>query len=269
MVAIRVGTKILAGQGTELDEQALTQLNALGRVCQAVVQLRRSNQHAARQKIQTERWELEKEQIRADNSEAMQRKIRAALEARITSVMKMPEWTEKLGNTPDAARTAAILREIQICTDPAHFHSDVIGNPEWDRWVEKLKREAPPKKTEMQAALDTYREMEVGLGLRKDGDKVSRPLRRSKKHRRRRRPHTRPHTRGPRANKVHAVHDVHEVHEVAEVPTVPEAPPAPDPAATSDVASSLCPDFPDHSTTPPLQPTTDPAQSFLIVPNRA
>ena len=271
---------ILAGQGTDLDEQALTQLGALGRICQAVVQLRRSNQHATRQKIQSERWELEKEQIRSDCAEAMQRKIRAALEARITSVMKMPEWTEKLGNTPDAARTAAVLREIQICTDPANFHSDVIGNPEWDAWVEKIKREAPPKKTEMQAALDTYREMEVGLGLRPSGKKARHAKPRPKASRRaRRRPRARPHHHNPgvaRSTKVHDVHAVHTVHEAEEAPSAPEVPPAPAPAAETaavlDVASSLRLDTPPSlppstgDSEPPIVPNR--AQSCLIVPNQ-
>jgi hypothetical protein len=285
-VAFRYGA-ILAGQGPELDEQALTQLNALGRVCRAVVQLRRSNQHAARQKIQTERWELEREQIREDKAEETQRKIRAALAARITSWMKVPEWQEKLGNTPEAARAAAILREMLTCPDPAHYHSDIIGNPEWDAWVEKLKRETPPKKTEMQAALDTYKEMEVGLGLRKSGKKARHAKPRPKAGRRApHRPHALPHhpaarvprrpQSAPRANKVHAIHDVHDVPEVPEAPPAPA--PSPQPASAPDGASSLCPDSPHHSITlsadlsavasakaEPLQP---PVESSPIVPNR-
>ena len=276
-VTFRYGT-MLAGQATELDEQAITQLNALGRVCQAVVQLRRSNQHAARQKIQSERWELEREQIREHNAEEMQRKIRAALTARITTLMKMPEWQEKLGGTPDAARVAAILREMLICPDPANYHSDIIGNPEWDAWVEKLKREAPPKKTEMQAALDTYREMEVGLGLRPSGPKArhAAPHPKAARHARhaRRRPHARPHAsrhtpapRVSRSKRVHAVHDVHEVHDADVVLSVPEAAPAPAPAAETtaalDVASSLQLDIPQSL------PVSTCASEPPIVPNRA
>ena len=264
---------ILAGQGPELDEQALAQLNALSRICQAVVQLRRSNQYAARQKIETERWELEKETIRADNSEAMQRKIRAALEARVTSLMKLPECHEKLGGTPDAARTAAILREIEICTDPAHFHSDVIGNPEWDGYVEKLRKEAPPKKTEVQAALDTYHEMEAGLDLSDERmtpkSKRRRPARVAQATRLSRSATRRPAAEPEQSNSAPSpAAEVHEVHEVHSAPT-PAAPSAP----AEDVASSLQPDSPQAEAAPPggseapIVPNR--AQSCLIVPNRA
>jgi hypothetical protein len=263
---------ILAGQGPALDEQALAQLNALSRICQAVVQLRRSDQHAARQKIQTERWELEREKIRADKAQAMQDKIRAAMMARITSVMKMPETMQKLGGTPEAARIAAVLREIEICTDPAHWHSDILGNPVWDRKVEQLRKEMPPKQTELEAALDYYRKMEIGLGLRND-DPEKKP--------RRSRRHNRATTRVQPAESVPPDDNVHDIHDVQDVPEAPSAPtpaaqtaPAPDEALSlrpdeqpirnaADPASSQSPDSPDPSTTPP------PTESSPIVPNRA
>src|SRR5208283_4346147 len=79
-VAFRYGA-ILARQGLELDEPSLRQLRSLGRTCQAVVKLRRSDQNAARLKIETERWELAQERIRSENEEETKRKLRAALAA--------------------------------------------------------------------------------------------------------------------------------------------------------------------------------------------
>jgi hypothetical protein len=167
-VSFRYGA-ILAGQGLELDEKSLVQLRALGHVCQAVVKLRRSDQDAARAKIETERWDLERHKIQTDTVEETQEKIRAALAARITTWMKMPEWHTKLGGSPRASMIAAVLREIEICADPAHYHSEIIGDPGWERYVAEETKKAQARKTEMQAALDTYREMETGLGVRKIG----------------------------------------------------------------------------------------------------
>jgi hypothetical protein len=258
---------ILAGQGSALDEQALAQLNALSRICQAVVQLRRSDQHAARQKIQTERWELEKEQIRADKAQAMQEKIRAAMMARITSVMKMPETMQKLGGTPEAARIAAVLREIEICTDPAHWHSDILGNPVWDRKVEQLRKEMPPKQTELEAALDYYRKMEIGLGLRND-DPEKKP--------RRSRRHNRATTRVQPAESVPPDDNVHDIHDVQDVPEAPSAPtPAAQTAPAPDEASNLRLDEqpirnPKSEIRNPADlPPQPPTESSPIVPNRA
>jgi hypothetical protein len=206
--------------------------------------------------------------------------------ARITSVMKMPETMQKLGGTPQAARIAAVLREIEICTDPAHWHSDILGNPVWDRKVEQLRKEMPPKQTELEAALDYYRKMEIGLGLRNEEDpekKTRRARTRSTASRRSRKPaqprsrrHNRPQNR---VQPVESVPPDDNVLAVPEVPTVPDVPPAPDPAPQTgpapDEASSLRPDEQPirnpqseihNPADPPLQP---PTESSPIAPNRA
>ena len=76
-VAFRYGA-ILARQGLELDEPSLRQLRSLGRTCQAVVKLRRSDQNAARLKIETERWERVREQMDSDRADALKRRQREA-----------------------------------------------------------------------------------------------------------------------------------------------------------------------------------------------
>jgi hypothetical protein len=166
--------------------------------------------------------------------------------------------------------------------------------------VEQLRKEMPPKKTELEAALDTYRKMEIGLGLRNEEDpekKSRRARKRPMATRRTRKPvqprarrHNRPPTRvHPADDNVHDdVHDVHDVHDVQDVPEVPSAPtPAAQTDAAPDEASSLRLDeqpirnpqseirnaadpassqSPDSPNTPPLQP---PTESSPIVPNRA
>jgi hypothetical protein len=58
---------ILAAQGTVLDEKSLLQLRALRPVCQAVVRLRRSDQHAAELKFESLRWDMACLQLAANS----------------------------------------------------------------------------------------------------------------------------------------------------------------------------------------------------------
>ena len=252
-------TAILAGQGPELDESALIQFRALGNICQAVAKLRRGEQNAARLKMEIERWELEREELRAENQEAERSRLRAALSARFMTAMKVTEWYNKLGGGPLAVIAAGVLREIQMCQDPAHFHSDIIGNrtpAELDRWVKEQVKKAPPRKTEIESAAEACRQMDAALGIGKDGEMTSRPRRRSKPHRRPR------HRVAPRSHRVHKVHKVHTVH--------PAPPPADPPAHSDDVAEDVVSSVPlDPAPALPAigaNPSLNPDQ---IVPNQA
>jgi hypothetical protein len=270
---------LLAGQPAELDPSALAQLRALGHLCQAAVKVLREEHNAARLKMETERWELERERLRAENQEAEKRRLRAALGAKFWTMMKIGEWHNKLGGGPRAAIVAGILREIEMCQDPAHFHSEIIGNrtqEQWDRYVEEQIKKAPPQKTELEQAIETYHKMGAAVGepdprrkaRKKARKKAASAHRRSKPHRRPRR-QVRPRVRRPSAEPPHESAEdqpdaqVHEVHQVPEVPEVhPEEPPAP----AEDAPSSLCPDTLHQSITPPLQP---PPESGPIVSNQA
>ncbi len=243
---------ILAAQGLEMDEKSLRQLKSLGRLCQAVSKLRRDEQNAARLKFESERWELEREELRAENEEAEKNRLRAALSARFMTAMKITEWYNKMGGGPLAAIAAGVLREIQMCQDPANFHSDILGNrtpEEMDRWVAEQVKKAPPRKTEIESAAEACRQMDAALGIGKDGEMTSRP-------RRRRKPHRRPrHRAAPRSNRVHKIHKVHRVHQVHAVHRAP--PPADPPTPTEDVASSLRPDSAPPLEPPPCAPATE------------
>jgi hypothetical protein len=242
---------ILAGQPAELDDKALIQVRALGHLCHAVAKVLRGEQNAARLKMETERWELERERMRAENEEAEKTRLRAALSARFMTLMKVPEWLDKMGGGPRAAIAAGILREIQMCQDPAHFHSEIIGDsPEaFDRYVEEQVKKAPPRKTEIESAAEACRQMDAALGIGKNGEMPSRIPRRTKPHH-----HSRHRVRPPS----HRVHKVHKVHAVHQAP-----PPADPPTPTEDVASSLPLDPPPSAPTPPI--IADPA----INPNQA
>ena len=245
---------ILAGQPAELDDKALIQVRALGHLCHAVAKVLRGEQNAARLKMETERWELERERMRAENEEAEKSRIRAALSARFMTLMKLPEWIDKLGGGPRAAIAAGILREIQMCQDPAHFHSEIIGDsPEaFDRYVEEQVKKAPPRKTEIESAAEACRQMDAALGINKNGEMPSRIPRRTKSHR----PPC--HRGAPRSNRVRKVHKAHKVHAVHPAP-----PPADPPTPTEDVASSV-PLDPQPSTPPPpiiAEPAINPNQA--------
>jgi hypothetical protein len=156
------------------------------------------------------------------------------------TLMKVPEWLDKMGGGPRAAIAAGILREIQMCQDPAHFHSEIIGDsPEaFDRYVEEQVKKAPPRKTEIESAAEACRQMDAALGIGKDGEMPSRIPRRSK-------PQHHPRHRVPRpSNRVYKVHKVHAVH--------PAPPPADAPTPTEDVASSLPLDPQPSPPTPPI-----------------
>lgn len=164
-VAFRYGA-ILAAQGLALDDSAIDQLRALGKTCQAVVKLRRSDQNAARLKIETERWELTRPNLTAENDEKLKRRQRDALAAPIWAAAKAGENLEKFGDGPASRIGVEYLREIETCPDPANFESKVL-TPEnlekAERHAAEMKKNPPVKQTDVQAAVEMLREMDKAL----------------------------------------------------------------------------------------------------------
>jgi hypothetical protein len=186
-ISFRYGA-ILAAQGLELDEKSLTQLKALGRLCQAVVKLRRGDHNAARLKIETERWELVRLQMAADTVEEVQRKQREALAAPIWAAIKRGERVAQYGGGKAIQFAMEYLYEVETCKDPAHFKSKVLAalDPEeWARYGEELAKNPPVKRSPIQAAADMLHEMDVALGLDKTKDRAAsaqrKPCRRARK----------------------------------------------------------------------------------------
>jgi hypothetical protein len=167
-VAFRYGA-ILARPGLELDEKSHGQLRALRSIAQVVVKLRRSDQNAARLKIETERWNLARSQMAEEKAETVQRKQREALAAPIWAAVKMGERAVEFGGGKAARFAAEMLREIETCPDPAHFQSKVLAaqSPEeWRRYAQEMAKNPPVMRSPVQAALDTLYEMETGLGIK-------------------------------------------------------------------------------------------------------
>ena len=183
---------ILAAQGVELDEGSLTQLKTLTFVCQAVVKLRRSDQNAARLKMETERWELEREQQAEEKAEAVKARQREALAAPVLGLLKQCDRVRQFGGGKAGKFAAEYLQEIETCEDPAHFQSKVLASKtpeEWARYMEEMEKESATRKTPMQEALDLYHEMQDGLRNRKpEGEAASGQPRAKKACRRARKP---------------------------------------------------------------------------------
>ena len=119
---------ILAAPGLELDEKSRAQLRSLGRTCQAVVKLRRSDQNASRLKIETERWERVREQMDSDRADALKRRQREDLAAPVWGALKKAERFVQFGGGKAARMAADLLEEIENCPDPAHFQSKVLAS---------------------------------------------------------------------------------------------------------------------------------------------
>jgi hypothetical protein len=139
---------LLATSGLELDEAAIDQLRALAKTCQAVVKLRRSDQNAARLKIETERWELNRPNLTAKNDADLKRLQRDTLAAPILAAAKSAEHVQKFGAGPAARWAINYLREIETCPDPANFQSKTL-TPEIVANLQHQAQQAaktPPKK---------------------------------------------------------------------------------------------------------------------------
>ena len=285
-LAFRFGA-LLAAQGLELDPPSLRQLRALGRVSQTVVKLRGADQNAARLKIQTERWELARQKILTDNAEDLKRRQRDALAAPIWAALKMGERLEQFGDGPPIQFAVDYLREIESCKAPAHFESKVMV-PErvakLQRDVKQWKKNRPPKRTEVQAAAEMLRDIDIAVG---DGSKIKIPpdQPRPKAGRRSRKPANRASIKRPSTRPAHKVHKVHKVHQDDEVhPAVPpQSPSNPAPLAAPngrdasprrprcESGSAISPPAPPtEATPPPTQSPSFPSESpEPINPNQA
>jgi hypothetical protein len=160
-VSFRYGA-ILAAQGLEFDDTARQQLRILGRLCQAVVKLRRSEQNAARLKIESERWDLARQQLEEDKAEAVKQKQRDALTARFWGELRKGERIEKYGMGPATKLALDIINEVETCEDPAHFQSKVlaaVSPAELKRASAEYVKNRPARRPEVQAAMDTYTDM--------------------------------------------------------------------------------------------------------------
>ena len=242
-ISFRYGA-ILAAQGPELDEKSLTQLKALSRICQAVVKLRRSDHNAARLKIETERWERAREQMDADRADALKRRQREDLAAPVWGALKKGERLVQFGGGKAARIAVELLNEIETCADPAHFESKVLASlsvPELRRDLQQMVNNPPKQQTEVQAALQMLREMEVGLGLKTkikapSGQHQSKANRRSTKPAKR---HPAPAHRAPRT--VRPVQRVRAPHPAEPAQPDDQVRPAPAPTAPFEPAP-LAPD---------------------------
>jgi len=170
---------ILAAQGLELDEPALRQLKALGRVCQAVVKLRRSDQNAARLKIETERWERVREQMDSDRADTLKRRQRENLAAPVWSALKKGERFVQFGGGKAAQIAVDLLAEIETCPDPAHFQSKVLASlslPELLRDIHEMAKKPMVVPTPVQAAAEMLEEIDAYLAKSKFKDPAAKLL---------------------------------------------------------------------------------------------
>jgi hypothetical protein len=243
---------ILAAQGQQFDEPARGQLRLLTRLCQAAVKLRRSDQNAARLKIETQRWELARSQMTEERAETVLRKQRDALAAPIWAAVKAGERAVEFGGGKAARFAAEMLREIETCPDPAHFQSKVLAAQsleEWRRYAQEMAKNPPVQKTPAQAAIEMIEEFDTYLERKESKSKTpaspspSKSSRRSKKPAKRRPTSPRPAPpASPRVPPVHKVHQVHQVHQQATPPTqsnpdpsIPPGPMPPDPIPSSPI----------------------------------
>ena len=250
---------ILASQGQQFDEPARGQLRLLTRLCQAAVKLRRSDQNAARLKIETERWELARRQMTEERAETILRKQRDALAAPIWAAVKAGERAVEFGGGKAARFAAEMLREIETCDDPVHFYanSKVLAAQsleEWRRYGQEMAKHPPVQKTPAQAAIEMIEEFDTYLKSKESKSKAaaspspSKSSRRSKKPAKRRPTSPRPpppaSPRVPPVHQVHPVHNVNQVHQQATPPTqsnpdqsIPPGPMPPDPVPSCPIVS--------------------------------
>ena len=242
---------ILAAPGVELDEKSRAQLRSLGRTCQAVVKLRRSDQNAARLKIETERWERVREQMDTDHADALKRRQREDLAAPVWGALKKAERFVQFGGGKAARMAADLLEEIDNCPDPAHFDSKVLASlsvPELRRDIEELTKNPPQKKTPVQAAAEMLEEIDACLAKSESKKHASRPP--SKPRRRCQKPARRRPSKSHRASRiVLSARHVQRVHPAATPPSESNPPQT----VPSSPASQLCPSFHDQSGVNPAQ----------------
>ena len=247
-VGFRFGA-ILAAQGVELDEGSLTKLKALTHVCQAVVKLRRSDQNAVRLKMDTERWELEREQQAEEKAEAAKARQRETLAAPVLGILKQCERVPQFGGGKAGQFAAEYLQEIETCEDPSHFQSKVLASKtpaEWARYMEEMEKESATRKTPMQEALDLYHEMEDGLRNRNPERKATSAQQGAKARRQARKP------ADPEARRSNATTPAVQPAESAQPND--KVQPAPAPAAQPDPAPSA----PDSGLTTPAPAIRNP-----------
>jgi hypothetical protein len=242
---------ILAAQGQQFDEPARGQLRLLTRLCQAAVKLRRSDQNAARLKIETERWEMARTQMAEEWAETTLRKQRDALAAPIWAAVKSGERAVEFGGGKAARFAAEMLREIETCDDPVHFYANskvlAAQSPEeWRRYAQEWAKHPPVQKTPAQAAIEMIEEFDAYLESKESKSKAATSPSPSKSSRRSKRPAKRRPTtpRPPPASvpSVHKVHNVHPVHQQATPPTqsnpdqsIPPGPTPPQPVPSSPI----------------------------------
>ncbi len=193
---------LLASQGQVLDEPSLRQLHALDHTCQAVVNLRRNDQNAARLQIETERWERTRQQLDDERSEIVKSRQRKELAAPIWQAIRQAERRQQPGGDKAARMAVGLLDEIENCPDPAHFQSKVLASLSLAELRGDLQEQAKKNsqnQTEDPVAPESLRESETTPGLRKS--KRGHPSRqtRSNPRRRSRKPAVRRPTRIPRA----------------------------------------------------------------------
>jgi hypothetical protein len=157
---------LLAAPGVELDDDALRQLRALGRASQSVVQLRRSDQNAARLQMETQRWELDHQQILAQNAADLKRRQKDALAAPVLAAIKTPELIKPLGDSPLGRFAMQYLLEIETCQAPAHFQSKVLTQEALaalQREADEKRKNPPVRRTAVQEAIAMIREMDQAM----------------------------------------------------------------------------------------------------------
>ncbi len=246
---------ILAAQGLELDEPALRQLKALGRICQAVVKLRRSDQNAARLKIETERWESVREQMDSDRAEVLKRRQRENLAAPVWSALKKGERFVQFGGGKAAQIAVDLLGEIETCPDPAHFQSKVLASlslPELRREVQEKAKHPPVVPTPVQGAVEMLEEIDAYLAKSEGKDPATKLLAKLRRRTRKPapcRPAKRAATRRVRRAEPAQPDDVAAVYDRRQSPVPPAEPAQPD--EPDIVASSLRLDAEPSAPTPP------------------
>ena len=261
---------LLASQGRQFDESARGQLRLLTRLCQAAVKLRRSDQNAARLKIETERWELARRQMAEERAETVLRKQREALAAPIWAAVKSGKRAVKFGGGKAARFAAEMLREIETCDDPVHFYanSKVLNSKspeEWRRYAEEMAKNPPVEKTPAQAAIEMYEQFDTYLKSRESKSKTPASESPSKSPRRSKKPaKRRPTRRSP------APRTVRPPSPASPSPRAPRAMTPPAPSGNGEAPPALRPAVPPPSQSDPDGPMPpDPAPLTPIKPNQA
>ncbi|MGD1084241.1 MAG: hypothetical protein ABSA47_05735 [Verrucomicrobiota bacterium] len=120
---------ILAGQGAELDEKSLRQLNALRPISQVVVNLRRGDHNAARLRIESQRWDLARQEALA--AEEVSRKFNERMQIAIANrpSVKTPQAQALKGRLGDALSGLDELEKLLDCEGYATPRSKKSSRP--------------------------------------------------------------------------------------------------------------------------------------------